>query len=60
MISPIGIDPQQRYGPPYDPEWFYHIKHPAPPTAQSILALIETIKELNQRPSNNHNDDDDH
>ncbi|CAF4536389.1 unnamed protein product [Rotaria magnacalcarata] len=59
MICPIGVDPQQRYGQPYNDQWYYDIKLSAPPTKQSILALIETIKELNERPSNNHDNDDD-
>jgi hypothetical protein len=59
MICPIGIDPQQRYGQPYDDKWYYHIKQPALPTAESIFALIKTIKELNERPPNDHDDDDD-
>jgi hypothetical protein len=59
MICPIGIDPQQRYGQPYGDHWFYHLKHPALPTRESILSLIETIKELNERPSNDPDDDDD-
>ncbi|CAF4717392.1 unnamed protein product, partial [Rotaria socialis] len=52
MICPIGMDPEQRYGRPYDNQWYYHIKHPELPTAPSILSLIQTIKELNERPSN--------
>ncbi|CAF4597324.1 unnamed protein product, partial [Rotaria socialis] len=44
--------PEQRYGRPYDHQWYYHIKHPELPTAPSILSLIQTIKELNERPSN--------
>lgn len=60
MICPIGVDPEKRYGQPYDHQWFYHIKNPEQPTPQSILALIETIQELNERPSNHHDDDDDH
>lgn len=59
MICPIGVDPEKRYGQPYDHQWFYHIKNPEQPTPQSILALIETIQELNERPSNHHDDDDD-
>ncbi|CAF1029817.1 unnamed protein product [Rotaria magnacalcarata] len=59
MICPIGVDPQQRYGQPYNDQWYYDIKLSAPPTKQSILVLIETIKELNERPSNNHDNDDD-
>ncbi|CAF4999167.1 unnamed protein product, partial [Rotaria socialis] len=35
MICPIGIDPEQRYGRPYDHQWYYHIKHPELPTAPS-------------------------
>ncbi|CAF4777482.1 unnamed protein product [Rotaria socialis] len=59
MICPIGIDPEQRYGRPYDHQWYYHIKHPELPTAPSILSLIQTIKELNERPSNDPDPDDD-
>ncbi|CAF2102228.1 unnamed protein product [Rotaria magnacalcarata] len=59
MICPIGIDPEKLYGPPYDHQWYYHIKHPELPTAPSILSLIQTIKELNERPSNEPDDDDD-
>lgn len=40
MICPIGVDPEKRYGQPYDHLWFYHIKDPEQPTPQSILALI--------------------
>ncbi|CAF5090192.1 unnamed protein product, partial [Rotaria magnacalcarata] len=25
MICPVGIDPQQRYGQPYDDQWYHHI-----------------------------------
>ncbi|CAF1988541.1 unnamed protein product, partial [Rotaria magnacalcarata] len=35
------------------------IQHPALPTTESTLSLFETIKELNERPSNDHDDDDD-
>ncbi|CAF5198610.1 unnamed protein product [Rotaria magnacalcarata] len=59
MICPVGIDPQQRYGQPYDDQWYHHIQHPALPTTESTLSLFETIKELNERPSNDHDDDDD-
>ncbi|CAF2164644.1 unnamed protein product, partial [Rotaria magnacalcarata] len=54
MICPIGIDPQQRYGQPYDDQWYHHIKHPALPTAESTFSLIKTIKELNERPPSDH------
>ena len=59
MICPIGIDPEQRYGKPYDQQWYHHIKHPALPTTESILSLIETINELNERPPNDLDDADD-
>ncbi|CAF3465460.1 unnamed protein product [Rotaria socialis] len=60
MICPIGIDPQQRYGRPYDDQWYHHIKHPALPTAESTFSLIKTIKELNERPPSDHDHDDEH
>ncbi|CAF4356923.1 unnamed protein product, partial [Rotaria magnacalcarata] len=40
-------------------QWYHHIQHPALPTTESTLSLFETIKELNERPSNDDDDDDD-
>ena len=53
MICPIGLDPKVRYGLPYDLQWKSHMPRPTLRSTEFVLSIIEMIKELNRRPSNN-------
>ncbi|CAF2077940.1 unnamed protein product [Rotaria magnacalcarata] len=53
MICPTGIDPKRPYGLPYDPQWKSQMPRPTLRSTEFILSIIEKIKELNRRPSNN-------
>lgn len=53
MICPLGMDPEKRYGLPYDRKWYQDLKRPPPSTPELILSVFEKIKEFHRHISNN-------
>jgi hypothetical protein len=50
MICPMGTDPQQRYGLPYDQQWYTRLHHQAVTTMHSITYAIGRINQLRPHP----------
>jgi hypothetical protein len=46
----MGTDPQQRYGLPYDQQWYTRLHHQAVTTMHSITYAIGRINQLRPHP----------